>query len=147
MRYLALCICTVIALASCTKNAAPAASPNAKLLPGVWELRDIVGGMVIYDAEKLRPGNGTKWAFSKSAYLRLFKDTVYAKGFYTISSGTGTDLNTGRTVDQLLLNNQPTETFELKNDTLRFYYGAMSYDGYIAVYAKITDDTSAVKIY
>lgn len=96
-----------------------------------------------YDPNDYKPGNGSLWAFTQTDFASLHKDSVYRSGTYSVSRGTGTDLNTGRKIDQFVFNNAPAESFELRNDTLRFYYGAIAYDGSIGMYVKIAEDTTA----
>jgi hypothetical protein len=128
------------ALTSCSKNRA-----NDEKLSGVWELRASSGGMMPYNVDNYKPGNGSLWAFTQTRFTRTYKDSVYKRGMYSISIGTGTDLNTGRKIDQFIFNNTPSDFFELRGDTLSFYYGAIAYDGEIEKYVKISEDTTAVK--
>ena len=131
-------LCTV-AFCSCSKHTQPVEQVNAKVLPGVWELRAVSGGMVIYDPNNYKPGNGSLWTFTQTDFSRIYKDSVYRSGTYSISRGTGTDLNTGRKIDQFVFNSEPAESFELRNDTLRFYYGFIPADGGIEMYVKIAE--------
>jgi hypothetical protein len=133
------------ALSSCSKDSQSLGYVNWKLLSGVWELRASSGGMIQYNADNFKPGNGNLWAFKQTSFARIIKDSIYAKGVYSISLSTGTDLNTGRKIDQFIFNNVPSESFELRNDTLKFYYGAIASDGNIEMYVKISDDTTSIK--
>lgn len=111
-------LCTV-AFSSCDKDSQSRPQVNGKILTGVWELHAVAGGMVAFsDPNNYSPGNGRLWTFSR---------------------GTGTDLNTGRKIDQFIFNNEPAESFELRNDTLKFYYGLIPADGFIEMYVKIAD--------
>ena len=112
---------------------------NGKVLAGIWELRAASGGMVPYDPNNYKPGNGSLWTFTQTDFKRIYKDSVYRSGTYSVSRGTGTDLNTARKIDQFVFNNEPAESFELRNDTLRFYYGAIAYDGVVEMYVKIAE--------
>lgn len=143
--YLSSLLLSVLALGSCTKKGQAETPVNGTLLTGVWELRDVVGGMAPYNPDLYTPGNGTLWVFKQKDFARVFKDSVYQRGTYSVSKGAGTDLNTGRKIDQFTFNSLPAESFELKNDTLSFYYGAMAYDGDIERYVKVSDDTLLVK--
>jgi hypothetical protein len=131
-------IIAVLACAACTKEKEPVRT-NPKKLEGIWELRVIGGGMLPFDPERVRPGNGDQWRFSETEYGRYFKDTLYRTGIYTVSRGTGTDPNTQRIIDQFVFDQVPSESFELRDDTLRFYYGPIAADGVILMYAKISD--------
>jgi hypothetical protein len=91
----------------------------------------------------ITPGNGHLWAFTQAKFASIYKDSIYRKGTYSISSGTGTDLNTGRKIDQFVFNNSLAESFELRDDTLRLYYSMIALDGAIAMYVKIAEDTTA----
>ena len=124
---------------SCKKDNQSRAMLNGKVLAGLWELRAVSGGQVPYDPIDYRPGNGSLWAFTQTDFRRIYKDSIYRSGTYLISRGTGTDLNTGRKIDQFVFNNTPAESFELSNDTLRFYYGFIPADGDIEMYVKIAD--------
>jgi hypothetical protein len=134
-------VCATI-LSSCSKDSQHV---NGRILPGVWELRARSGGMIPYNANNYKPGNGDLWAFKQTGFARIFKDSVYERGTYSISLGTGTDLNTGRKIDQFIFNNVPAGSFELRSDTLKFYYGAIASDGGIQMYVKISDDTTSIK--
>ena len=136
--YLVL-ICTVV-FVSCNKTAPTAERMNAKKLPGSWELRGVLGGMLAYDPTDYSPGNGNLWTFTETDFVRILKDSVYRSGTYSVSLGTGTDWNTGRKINQLVLNNEPAESFELRNDTLRFYAGAIPWDGAIEMFVKIAEN-------
>ena len=124
---------------SCNRDIQSPQHANGKVLAGVWELRAMSGGMLAYDPNDYRPGNGDLWAFTQTTFERIHRDSVYRGGTYSISRGTGTDLNTGRKIDQFIFNNEPAESFELRNDTLRFYSGAIPYDGGIEMFVKIAD--------
>jgi hypothetical protein len=128
----------VFGFLACTKEKAPV-RVNPKQLEGIWELRVLVGGMQVYDPDLVRPGNGDQWRFTNTEYGRYFKDTLYRTGMYSISRGTGTDPNSQRRVDQFIFDLVPSESFELRDDTLRFYYGPIAADGVILMYAKISD--------
>ena len=143
--YILLMWMGILFLVSCSKTQPIFPPINSKVLPGVWELRAGSGGMAPYDANNFKPGNGSWWAFKQNDFARIFKDSVYNKGTYQVSTGTGTDLNTGRKIDQFFFNNVPSESFELKGDTLKFYYGGIAYDGSIEMYVKISDDTTSIK--
>ena len=143
--YLSSLLVWVLVLGSCTKKGPSDTLTNGKVLTGVWELRDVVGGMAPYNPDLYAPGNGTLWVFKQKDFARVFKDSVYQSGTYSVSKGTGADLNTGRKIDQFIFNSLPSESFELKNDTLSFYYGAIALDGDIERYVKISDDTLLVK--
>jgi hypothetical protein len=140
--YLFFGLICAVAINSCNKDIHSPKQVNGGVLPGVWELRAVVGGMVAYDPNNYKPGNGSLWAFTQTDFARIYKDSVYRSGTYSISKGTGTDLNTGRKIDQFVFNVEPAESFELMNDTLRFYYGAIAYDGSIEMYVKIAEDTT-----
>lgn len=135
--YLCFILLWAGAFISCNKHVQSPEQDNGKVLPGVWELRAVSGGQVPYDPNKTKPGNGSLWIFTQSEFQRIYKDSVYGSGTYSISQGTGTDLNTGRKIDQFVFNNEPAESFELRNDTLRFYYGFIPADGDIEMYVKI----------
>jgi hypothetical protein len=126
-------------LISCNKDMPSPTQTNGKVLQGVWELRAMNGGMLVYDPNHFKPGNGNLWAFGLTTFERIYKDSVYRRGTYSISRGTGSDLNTGRKIDQFIFNNEPAESFELRNDTLRVYYGAIPSDGGIEMFVKIAD--------
>jgi len=132
----ALCI---ILFGSCDKDNKPTQKPNGKVLPGVWELRAISGGMAVYNPNDYRRGNGSLWKFTETTFEQIYKDSMLRSGEYTVSRGTGTDLNTGRKIDQFIFNNEPAESFELRNDTLRFYHGSIPLDGAIQLFVKISD--------
>ena len=131
-------LCAVV-FSSCNKDTQSRELVNGKVLPGLWELRAVSGGMLPYDPNDYKPGNGSLWTFTQTEFVRIYKDSVYRSGTYSISRGTGTDLNTGRKIDQFVFNNEPADSFELKNDTLRFYYAAIPYDGVIEMYVKIAE--------
>ena len=133
--YLVFILLCAACFSSCNKDIQ---SPQ-QVLQGVWELRAGAGGNVANDPTDYRPGNGSLWAFKQTTFERIYKDSVYRGGTYSISRGTGTDLNTGRKIDQFIFNNEPAESFELRNDTLRFYFGAIPYDGGIEMFVKIAD--------
>jgi hypothetical protein len=137
--YLVLGLLCGAFLGSCNRDIQSREQVNGKVLAGVWELRAMSGGMVIYDPNDYRPGNGSLWKFTQTTFERVYKDSVYREGMYSISRGTGTDWNTGRNIDQFIFNNEPAESFELRNDTLRFYFGAIPSDGGIEMFVKITD--------
>ena len=136
-----LCLASLI---SCSKKSSAPPQINGKVMPGIWELRASLGGMAPYDPNNYKPGNGNLWGFSKIGFTRIYKDSVYRSGIYSISIGTGTDLNTGNKIDQFVFNDILSESFKLKDDTLRFYYGPISADGTIQLYVKISDDTALV---
>jgi hypothetical protein len=124
---------------SCHKQVENSGQPNGKVLLGAWELRGVSGGDLPYNANNYNPGNSILWKFTENEFARIYKDSVYRSGTYTISLGTGTDLNTGRKIDQFIFNNEPADDFELRNDTLRFYYGFIPADGGIEMFVKIRD--------
>lgn len=127
----------MLALTACDKEKQPIRT-NGGNLKGIWELRVVNGGMLAYPPPIL-PGNGDQWRFSETEYGRYYKDTLNRTGIYTISRGTGTDPNTQRSIDQFIFDQVPSESFELRDDTLRFYYGPIAADGVILMYAKISD--------
>ncbi|HMG67530.1 MAG TPA: hypothetical protein VK588_07585 [Chitinophagaceae bacterium] len=135
--FILFCACT---FSSCNKHIQSSEQPNGKVLPGLWELRAESGGQVPYDPNNYKPGNGSLWKFTQTEFARIYKDSVYRSGTYAIRLGAGTDLNTGRKIDQFVFNNEPAESFELRNDTLRFYYGFIPADGDIEMYVKIAED-------
>ena len=137
--YLVLILLGTILCTSCNKDVPSPGHTNGKILQGVWELRAVIGGMVAYDPNNYKPGNGSLWVFKEATFEKIYKDSVYRSGTYAISRGTGTNLNTGQKIDQFIFNNVPADSFELRNDTLRLYYGAIPSDGYIEMYVKITD--------
>lgn len=140
--YFALILVCAVTFHSCSKdNQMP--QVNAKILPGVWELRAVSGGMLPYDPNNFKPGNGRLWTFTKTNFAYIYKDSSYRKGTYSVSPGTGADLNTQRKVDQFIFNNEPAESFELSNDTLKLYYGWIAADGVIEMYVKVSEDASA----
>jgi len=139
LSYLLFIVLCALAFTSCNKGTHSAEQVNGKMLPGVWELRAVSGGMVPYDPNDYKPGNGSLWTFTQTDFAKIYKDSVYRSGTYSIGRGLGTDLNTGRKIDQFVFNNQPAESFELRNDTLRFYYGAIPSDGHIEMYIKIAE--------
>jgi len=131
-------LCTAF-FTSCEKDSKALQQPNGKVLQGIWELRAVAGGMLPNDPNNYRPGNGSLWAFKQTTFERIYKDSVYRSGTYSISLGTGTNLNTGQKIDQFIFNNDLAESFELMNDTLKLYYGAIAYDGIIEMFVKIAD--------
>jgi hypothetical protein len=134
--FILLCASVYI---SCNKDNQSSEQINGKTLPGVWELRALSGGQAPYDPNDYKPGNGSLWTFTQTEFERIYKYSVHRSGTYSISRGAGTDLNSGRKIDQFIFNNEPAESFELTNDTLRFYYGAIPSDGGIEMYVKIAD--------
>ncbi len=132
---------SAIVICSCNKDARPQ-QVNGRVLSGVWELRAVSGGMVPYNADNYKPGNGSLWLFTQTDFARIYDDSVYRSGMYSIRNDNGTDLNTGRKIDRFIFNNEPSESFELRNDTLKFYYGAIASDGAIEMYVKIDEDTT-----
>jgi hypothetical protein len=142
--YLFFTFLGAVAFCSCNKNEIQAVPQvNGNVLEGVWELHAVSGGMVPYNPDDYKPGNGRLWAFTPTNFAHIYKDSVYRSGTYFISRGTGTDWNTGRKIDQFVFNDEPAESFELRNDTLRFYYGAIPSDGGINMYVKIAEYTTA----
>jgi hypothetical protein len=139
LSYLFFILLCAFTSSSCDKNIQLPEQVNGKVLLGVWELRAVSGGMMAYDPNRYKPGNGSLWTFTQSDFARIYKDSVYRSGTYSISRSTGIDLNTGRKIDQFVFNNQPAESFELRNDTLRFYYGFIPADGDIEMYVKIAE--------
>lgn len=137
--YLFLFLLGTVLFISCNRDVQLPAQTNGKILQGVWELRAVMGGMVAYDPNNYKPENGSLWVFKETIFEKIYKDSVYRSGTYAISRGTGTNLNTGQKTDQFIFNNVPAESFELRNDTLRLYYGAIASDGYIEMFVKITD--------
>lgn len=137
--YLVFILVCAVFFTSCEKDRQSPEQTNGKVLQGVWELRAVAGGMLPNNPNDYRPGNGSLWAFKQTTFERIYKDSVYLSGTYSISRGTGTNLNTGQKIDQFIFNNDPAESFELMNDTLRFYYGAIAYDGTIEMFVKIAD--------
>lgn len=137
--YLAFVLLGTALFTSCTRDIQTSNRANGKILQGVWELRDVMGGMLAYDPNNYKPGNGSLWVFTEGTFKKIYKDSVYRSGTYAISPRTGTNQNTGQKIDQFIFNNVPAESFELRNDTLRLYYGAIPADGYIELYVKITD--------
>lgn len=131
-------LCTAF-FTSCKKDNQLILQPNGKVLQGLWELRAVAGGMLVYDPNDYRPGNGSLWAFTQTTFERIYKDSVYRSGTYSISRGTGTNLNTGQKIDQFIFNNDPADSFELRNDTLKLYYGAIPYDGIIEMFVKVAE--------
>ncbi len=129
----------IVTLNACKKDTQSLQQVNGKGLFGVWELRAVSGGMVPFNADNYRTGNGSLWRFTQTDFSRIYKDSIYRSGTYSVSVGTGTDLNTGRKIDQFIFNGNPAESFELRNDTLKFYNGAISYDGDIEMYVKIAE--------
>ena len=128
-----------VAITSCQKQKNLPDSLNRKILSGVWELRAASGGQTVSNPDDFRPGNGSLWKFTETEFATMFKDSVYRSGSYSISTGTGIDLNTGRKIDQFVFNNMPSESFELRSDTLKFYYGLIPADGIITMFVKISD--------
>ena len=114
------------------------------MLPGKWEFRNRVGGLITYSPDEGKPGNGNLMIFTKINFQFINQDSVWRSGTYSVSQGTGTNLNTGEKIDQFVFNNVPAESFSLRNDTLRLYYGAIIWDGDIQMYVKISDDTTFV---
>lgn len=127
-----------LAFAACTKDD-QSVSVNPKNLEGTWELRMNAGGMLPFDPAAVRPGNGNQWRFSETEFGRYFKDTLFRTGEYSISRGTGKDPNNQREIDQFIFDQVPAESFELRDDTLRFYYGPIAADGLIQMFVKISD--------
>ena len=132
-------------ITSCSKSGKEAEVPqvNSKVLPGVWEYRSGFVQIANADPSIFAPGNGNLWEFSGNRFERIYKDSVYESGTYS-TAHTGTDLNTNRTVDQLILNGQPADSYQLANDTLHFFYGWIGADGTVDGYVKISDDTSFI---
>ena len=106
---------------------------------GIWELRNVSGGWIPIDSIDRSPGNGNLWKFTQTEFARVYEDSVYRSGTYSISQGTGTDLNTERKIDQFVFNNAPAESFELIHDTLKVYYGWIPADGDIEMFVKIAE--------
>ena len=140
------CLFCAVTLISCSKDNQSEPKADRKILAGSWELRAYSGGIsTTYNPDNYKPGNGSIWAFSSNRFTRFYKGSVDKKGTYLVSSGTGTDMNTGRKIDQFIFNTIPAETFELKNDTLKFYFGMIAADGGIAMFVKTSNDTTSVK--
>lgn len=141
--YLFFILLCTGACSSCHKDVLSPQPIDGKTLPGVWELRDVSGGMLAYDPNNYKPGNGSLWMFTQTKFASIYKDSVYRSGIYSINRGAGTDLNTGRKIDQFVFNDEAAASFELKDDTLKFYYGFIPADGIIEMYVKIAEDTTA----
>ena len=139
LSFLLFILLCAVTFCSCDKNIQSPEQFNGKVLPGVWELRAESGGQIPYGPNDYKPGNGSLWTFTQTDFAHIYKDFVYRSGAYSISLGTGTDLNTGRKIDQFVFNNEPAESFELRSDTLRFYYGSIPADGDILMYVKIAE--------
>lgn len=137
--YLAAIVLCITFFGSCDKDSLATQKPNGKVLAGVWELRAISGGPLVYNPNDYRPGNGSLWIFTETTFEQFYKDSLRRKGAYAVSRGAGIDLNTGRNIDQFIFNNEPAESFELRNDTLRFYFGSIPLDGVIEMFVKISD--------
>lgn len=112
---------------------------KTNILPGVWELRSVTGGLKPYNPDDYKPGNGDIWRFTDTYFARIYHDSLYNSGSYTITP-TGVDMNTNRTISRFVLDDVPAESFELSNDTLNIYYGMIAADGTICHYVKIADD-------
>lgn len=132
-------------LQSCSNNTKDIQQPrvNSNVLPGVWEYRFFEGGLFGQDPSVYQPGNGRLWAFTDSLFQYIDKDSVYYSGTYSISHD-GTDPNTNRQIDKFTFSNYPDQSFELRDDTLRFYNGPLAGDGTIQYFVKIADDTTGV---
>ena len=138
--YLFSLLIFVVPFSSCEKHTqSPLPVTNGKVLPGVWEIRAMVGCQLNCDPKYFKPGNARLVKFTQTEFVMSYKDSVVRSGSYAISPGTGIDLNTGRKIDQFVFNNEPAESFELKNDTLKIYQGAIFADGVILMYVKIDD--------
>ncbi len=132
-------------ITSCSSNSKDLQSPsvNSKVLAGVWEYRFVEGGLFLPDPSAYQPGNGRLWAFTDSLFQNIYHDSVYYSGTYSVSHD-GTDPNTGRQIDKFTFSDYPEQSFELRDDTLRFYNGALAGDGTIQYFVKIADDTTGV---
>ena len=129
----------LLMLGSCEKEAETALAVNARVLKGTWQFRGMFGGNVAFDPNVRPTGKAQLWVFGDSTYQYIDADTVSRQGIYAVSSGTGIDLNTNRVVDQFIFDGVPAQSFELRNDTLRIYYGIIAADGYINFYTKVKD--------
>ena len=128
---------SVISCTSESKEVTPL-KVNSNVLSGTWEMRGLTGGMVPYNPNSYKPGNGNIWKFTADHFERIYNDSVYDSGSYRVTN-TGVDLNTNRTINQFIFNDTPAESFELKNDTLHIYNGMIAADGTISRYVKIAD--------
>jgi hypothetical protein len=124
---------------SCDKADRADGGLDGSTLEGVWDLRVVLGGMLPYDPNNVPGGKRNVWIFRGTTFQRIYADSVWREGTYSVSKGTGVNLNTGAKVDQFMFNNQPAESFELRNDTLRVYYGLIPADGTIELYVKVDD--------
>ncbi len=145
-RLMVIIIVMAGAIISCTRNSSETASLqlDGSTLPGVWELRGSSGGMLPYNPDNYKPGNGDIWKFTGDHFERIYRDSVYNSGSYTVANN-GVDLNTNRTINQFIFNGEPAESFELKNDTLHIYYGLIAADGVISHFVKISNGDNNTK--
>jgi hypothetical protein len=124
---------------SCEKADGTDAKLDGSTLEGVWDMRLMLGGDVAYGPINLLRRKPNQWIFRGTTFQRIYGDSVWREGTYSVSKGTGVNLNTGADVDQFIFNNQPAESFELRDDTLRIYYGLIPADGVIELYVKVDD--------
>lgn len=138
---MAVVILLTACFAGCTSSNKEITQQKLKtnILPGVWELRGVTGGMKLYNPDDYKPGNGDLWRFTDTYFARVYHDSLFNSGSYTVTN-TGVDMNTNRTINQFVFDNTPAESFELKNDTLHIYNGIIAADGTISHYVKIADD-------
>ena len=97
------------------------------------------GGNVAYNPYNVLVSMRNQWVFRGTTFQRIYRDSVWQEGTYSVSRGTGVNNNTGAVVDQFILNNQPAQSFELRADTLRVYYGIIAADGAIEYYVKVAE--------
>ena len=115
---------------------------NSKVLPGVWEIRDLFGPLIDVDPNYLLPGNGNTWSFSDSFFVKRNKDSVYKSGTYTISNNSGINPLNNKSVNQFIFDSIPAESFVLQHDTLFIFDHVTDQFQSTAVYIKIADNIS-----
>jgi hypothetical protein len=124
---------------SCEKADSTDVKLDGSTLEGVWNMRLLIGGNVANDPINLIRVRQNLWVFRGTSFQRIYGDSVWHEGTFSVSRGTGINNNTGGVVDQFILNNQPAQSFELRADTLRVYYGIIAADGAAELYVKVDD--------
>ena len=124
---------------SCKKANDADVKLDGSTLEGVWDLRVTLGGNVAYDPNNPYWAKPNQWVFRGTSFQRIYGDSVWREGTYSVSRGTGVNLNTGEAVDQFMFNNQLAESFLLRNDTLNIYYGLIPADGIIERFVKVRE--------
>ncbi|PSR56185.1 hypothetical protein AHMF7605_23110 [Adhaeribacter arboris] len=106
-------------------------------LTGTWELRSVVGGLMVHP--KYTPGNGNILKFEDTNYSKYSNGQLTKNGTYTLISGKSFN---GELMERIIYDdddiNASMQFLEIRNGKLTIYWGAdISLDGAVMQYEKL----------